>query len=182
MPGVRRRQHHAHTGTSAYHVGERQYFADGHRAGMQTGSSTSTVRNGQGGAATVARGILLLHGTNKCKRGSTKPGAGGAPEPRKGGTLHVVTTHMRRGYLRKNGVPYSGDAVLTEYYNRFDLDGNSYLVVQSVVDDPEYLKETFVTSGQFRLEPDGSKWNPSPCRPLWPRSTNIEPAWLVLHP
>jgi hypothetical protein len=25
---------------------------------------------------------------------------------------------MRPGYLRKNGVPYSGSAVLTEYINR----------------------------------------------------------------
>ena len=56
--------------------------------------------------------------------------------PGKGGTLHVVTTHMQPGYLRKNGVPYSGDAVLTEYYDRFEDDGNSYLIVTSVVDDP----------------------------------------------
>jgi hypothetical protein len=87
----------------------------------------------------------------------------------KGGALHVVTTHMRPGYLRKNGVPYSGDAVLTEYYNRFDKDGISYLIVTSVVDDPQYLNDRFITSGQFKREPDASKWNPTPCRPLWPR-------------
>ena len=86
-----------------------------------------------------------------------------------GGALRVVTTHMRPGYLRKNGVPYSGNAVLTEYYNRFDKDGVSYLIVTSVVDDPEYLNDRFITSGQFKREPDASKWNPTPCRPLWPR-------------
>ena len=59
----------------------------------------------------------------------------GGAVPGKGGTLHVVTTHMKPGYLRKNGVPYSGDAVLTEYYDRFEEDGNSYLIVTSVVDD-----------------------------------------------
>ena len=75
------------------------------------------------------------------------------PVPGKGGTLHVVTTHMKPGYLRKNGVPYSGNAVLTEYYDRFDEDGNSYLIVTSVLDDPKYLNDSFITSGQFRLEP-----------------------------
>ncbi len=93
----------------------------------------------------------------------------GGPVPGKGGTLKVVTTHMRPGYLRKNGVPYSGNALLTEYYDRFDYKGDSYLMVTSVVDDPEYLTTAFVTSGQFKREPDASKWNPSPCRPLWPR-------------
>jgi hypothetical protein len=87
----------------------------------------------------------------------------------RGGALHVVTTHMRPGYLRKNGVPYSANAVLTEYYNRFDKDGVAYLIVTSVVDDPEYLNDRFITSGQFKREPDASKWNPTPCRPLWPR-------------
>ena len=93
----------------------------------------------------------------------------GGPVPGKGGTVKVVTTHMRPGYLRKNGVPYSGNAILTEYYDRFDYKGHSYLMVTSVVDDPEYLTTAFVTSGQFKREPDASKWNPSPCRPLWPR-------------
>jgi hypothetical protein len=76
---------------------------------------------------------------------------------------------MRAGYLRTNGAPYSENTVLTEYYDRFDLDGQSYLIVTSIVDDPQYLKERFITSGQFRREPDGSKWSPAPCRPLWPR-------------
>jgi hypothetical protein len=87
----------------------------------------------------------------------------------KGGSLHVVTTHMRPGYLRKNGVPYSGNAVLTEYFDRFTRNGIAYLIVTSVVEDPMYLTDKFITSGQFESEPDGSKWNPTPCRPLWPR-------------
>jgi len=97
----------------------------------------------------------------------------GGPIPGKGGTLRVVTTHMRPGYLRKNGVPYSGSAVLTEYYDRFDFKGTSYLIVTSYVNDPQYLTEVFITSGQFRREPDGSKWNPTPCRPLWPLAVGL---------
>jgi hypothetical protein len=91
------------------------------------------------------------------------------PEPGKGGNLHVVTTHMRPGYLQKNGVPYSGNAVLSEHFRILDLDGKpTYMVVTSMVTDPTYLRDTYVLSGQFKREPDGSKWDPEPCRPLWP--------------
>src|SRR5262245_28393592 len=46
---------------------------------------------------------------------------GGGPAP--GGSLKVVTVKMRPGYLRRNGIPYSANAVLTEYFDRFDVPG-----------------------------------------------------------
>ena len=70
--------------------------------------------------------------------------AGGGPDPGAPpkGTLKVVTTNMLPGYLRKNGVPYSGNAVLTEYFNRLaGREGGVYLLVTAVVDDPAYLKQ-----------------------------------------
>jgi len=88
----------------------------------------------------------------------------GGPAPGRGGALKVVTSHLRPGYLRKNGVPYSGNAVLTEYFDRVEFDGVPYLILTSVVDDPQYLTESFVTSEQFKYEPDNSKWNPAPCK------------------
>jgi hypothetical protein len=88
----------------------------------------------------------------------------GGPEQGKGGTLKIVTTHMRPGYLRKNGVPYSANARLTEYFDRIELDGISYLIVTTVVDDPQYLNDTFIASEQFKFERDGSKWHPTPCK------------------
>jgi hypothetical protein len=87
-----------------------------------------------------------------------------------GGSLHVVTTHMKPGYLQKNGIPYSGDAVLTEFYHLIDLHGAGFLILTSIVNDPTYLRQPYVLSSQFKREPDGSKWDPSPCRPLWPLS------------
>jgi hypothetical protein len=91
-------------------------------------------------------------------------GRGGRGGPPRGGSLKVVTTHLRPGYLRKNGVPYSGNTVLTEYYTRTDeSDGTSYLIITTMVDDPQYLQQTFVTSTHFKKEPDGAKWRPSPC-------------------
>jgi hypothetical protein len=87
---------------------------------------------------------------------------GGAP-PR-GGTLKVVTTNLRPGYLRRNGVPYSADATVTEYFNRVDgLHGDTYLIVTTVVTDPRYLNQPFVTSTHFRKQADTSGWTPTPC-------------------
>jgi hypothetical protein len=140
-------------------------------AGMQTRLFHFDGSKWQGGAPQWQGDSVAAWEKQIQRRGAA--GRTGGPVPGKGGTLHVVTKHMRPGYLRKNGVPYSGDAVLTEYYDRFDDDGNSYLIVTSVVDDPEYLNESFITSGQFRLEPNGSKWNPAPCRPLWPIATGF---------
>jgi hypothetical protein len=94
-----------------------------------------------------------------------------------GGTLKVVTTHMRAGYLRKNGVPYSEDAVLTEYYNRHSGPGDlEWFTVTTVVDDPKYLAQPFITSSSFRREADNSKWKPSPCQTTPPTAPPQQPA------
>ena len=78
--------------------------------------------------------------------------------------LEVVTTNLRPGYLRKNGVPYSARTTVTEYFERFtEPDGAEYLMVLTIVTDPEYLAVPFVISSDFKKEPDGSKWDPSPC-------------------
>jgi len=86
------------------------------------------------------------------------------PRPARSGTLKVVTTAMRPGYLRKNGVPYSAEATVTEHFTSFtDARGAQYFNIQVIVEDPQYLADVYVRSMQFRKEPDGSKWNPQPC-------------------
>ena len=79
-------------------------------------------------------------------------------------SLEVITTNLRSGYLRKNGVPYSDKTTLTEYFERFnEPNGDDHLMVMSIVNDPVYLAIPFVTTSDFRKEADGSKWDPSPC-------------------
>ncbi len=87
------------------------------------------------------------------------------------GYLKVVTTQMRSGYLRKNGVPYSANATLEEYLDRFsDPNTNeTYLVVTTVVTDPQYLMEPSITHAHFKKIPDGSGWDPTQCRSDEPR-------------
>jgi len=81
-----------------------------------------------------------------------------------GGTLKVVTTHMRPGYLRKNGVPYGEKAVMTEYFDvTAEPNGWRSLLLTTIIEDPQYLTSTFLLNTPFRMLPDGSGWNPSAC-------------------
>jgi hypothetical protein len=90
------------------------------------------------------------------------PGPGGTAG--RGGSLKVVTTKMKSGYLRRNGVPYSADAVVTEYFDRFDVpNGDSLLVVSTEIVDPAYLAQPYWTSTHFRKQADRAGWSPTPC-------------------
>jgi hypothetical protein len=76
----------------------------------------------------------------------------------------VITTNFKPGYLRKNGVPYSANAILTEYFDRVtEPNGDSYIVVTSTVEDPTYLNQPFMLSTHFKRQADASGWNPTPC-------------------
>jgi hypothetical protein len=78
--------------------------------------------------------------------------------------LRVATSNLRPGYLRKNGVPYSENAVVTEYFDTAPLPGGGeMLLVTTIVEDPKYLQLPFIVSSQFKKEADGSKWDPTPC-------------------
>lgn len=100
----------------------------------------------RGGFVTVVRGV----------------GSAQTREPE--GYLRVITTHLKPGYLRKNGVPYGPDTTVEEYFDGFkEPNGDQWLVVTTIVSDPEYLTQPFVTSSQFKKEPDGSRWRPTPC-------------------
>jgi hypothetical protein len=93
--------------------------------------------------------------------GGRGPRAGG-PVPK--AQLKVVTTGMRPGYLQRNGVPYSGNASVTEYFSRVDeSNGDAYLIVTTIVEDTQYLNTRYARSSHFKREADGSKWKPSPC-------------------
>jgi hypothetical protein len=90
-------------------------------------------------------------------------GRRGGNAPRSG-SLRVITSNMRPGYLRKNGVPYSANTRLTEYIARTnEPNGDAWLLVTTVVEDPQNLTSRFVTSSHFKKVPDGSGWSPTPC-------------------
>lgn len=96
-------------------------------------------------------------------RGGGRGGGGGGGTIRFG-SLKTVTTNLRPGYLRKNGVPYSEKATFTEHWDVHSLpNGDKYLVNTNVVDDPVYLQAPFQTAIHYKLERETSKWDATPC-------------------
>jgi hypothetical protein len=84
--------------------------------------------------------------------------------PPRSGELKVATSRLRAGYLRKNGVPYSTNATMIEYYHRITApNGDSWLTIVSEVTDPENLRQPFVLSTHFKKLPDGAAFTPEPC-------------------
>jgi len=85
-----------------------------------------------------------------------------------GGSLQVVTRNLRAGYLRKNGVPYSENAVLTEHWDLYKRpSGEEWLTITTQVEDPQFLPNVRLVAPLFKKEPDGSKWDPTPCSARW---------------
>jgi hypothetical protein len=76
-----------------------------------------------------------------------------------------VTTHLRPGYLQKNGVPYSANAVVTEHFDLLgkEANGDQWLLVTTLVEDPQYLTRPFQRSTHFKRQADASGWDPEPC-------------------
>ncbi len=80
------------------------------------------------------------------------------------GNLKVVTTNLKPGYVRKNGVPYSADTVLTEYYDVHTADNNDvWMVVTTQVHDPANFTTDFITSSHFKKLGAGAPWKPEAC-------------------
>jgi hypothetical protein len=127
----------------------------GHSVALWGGSDPRDRRDGQGGPVQDPTGRLVV-----------------AREQRKESDyLKVVTSRMRPGYLQKNGVPYSGEALLEEYFDTFSdpYTRNTWLVVTTVVTDPRYLIEPLIMHAHFKKIPDASGWDPTTCRADEPR-------------
>jgi hypothetical protein len=93
--------------------------------------------------------------------GGRPPRDGAAPT---GGDLAVITRNMKAGYIQKNGVPYSANAVLTEHFDVVhEPDGKTLLIATEQLEDPTYLARRFQRSTHFRKQADGAGWDPQPC-------------------
>jgi hypothetical protein len=106
----------------------------------------------------------LFHFNSQPPRGERTWQGDSAAQWEKPASLKVTTTNLRAGYLRKNGVPYSESAAVTEYLDIAPLpSGGQALLVTAIVDDAQYLQQPFIVSSQFKKEASGSKWDPTPC-------------------
>jgi hypothetical protein len=84
------------------------------------------------------------------------------------GSLKVDTAHLKAGFLRKNGIPYSDNATVTEYYDLVkERNGDTLLVVTIVTTDPVYLREPFIISSHFKKQDGDAGWKPTACSATW---------------
>jgi hypothetical protein len=84
-----------------------------------------------------------------------------------GDILKVTTTHLKEGWVRRNGLPRSENATVVEYYLRH----HDVLTVVVDVEDDDYLTEPLVRTSSW-VSHDGFQLYPNSCVP------NVE----VSHP
>ena len=78
-----------------------------------------------------------------------------------GDVLVVETTHLKAGWIRRNGLPLSDRATMTDRFHRY----GDVLTHVSIVSDPVYLTEPLVKTNGFMLSPNGTM-TPYPCEPV----------------
>jgi len=106
----------------------------------------------------LPRHTVWMDGRPHPPRGAPHTWEGFATGHWEGDTLVTTTTHLKEGWVRRNGIPRSDQAVLTQYWTRH---GN-YLTLFSIVEDPVYLTEPFMRSWSWRNDP-GYRITPYPC-------------------
>jgi hypothetical protein len=133
---------------------------------IDTDAGTQTRRFFFGGTQPTPSGAPSWQGHSVARWDIPAPARRGSPvaSTGNGAQLRATTTHLRPGYLRKNGVPYSANAVINEYFVRLvDKTGQEYLAVTTMVDDPQYLAQPYVKTYQYKKQRDSAGWNPTPC-------------------
>ena len=148
--------------TGRYHI---TWFDDNTlKAEADAGTQTRTFVFGGGALSEkTSAGENTWQGVSRANWEFSGPGRGGGAGGRSG-SLRVVTTRMESGYIQRNGVPYSANAVITEYFDVIkEEDGTQYMAVTTLIEDPAYLARRFQRSTHFRKEPDGTKWDPTAC-------------------
>jgi hypothetical protein len=102
-----------------------------------------------------------LQGTSVAVWENVAGGRGGVPRT---GDLKVVTRNLLPGYVRKNGVPYSANAVVTEWYDVLQVPGGDTLfIVNTEVVDPTSFNGPFVTNTHFKKLPANAPFTPEAC-------------------
>ena len=102
-------------------------------------------------AGELHRGVGRCAGRERCWRATL-----GIAARRDQPVASGLPAEERRSLQRERGVD-----------RHFDLHpgpgGSTWITLTAVVNDPSLPGQEFITSTDFRKEPDGSKWNPTPC-------------------
>jgi hypothetical protein len=121
-------------------------------------------RGAQAPAEPDYQGFSMAHWETVPEGQGQVAGGGRGGGPALSGGLKVTTTRMRPGYMRRNGLPYSANAVYNEAIDVTPGPQNErWLIVTSQLVDPPNLNQPYMLSSHFKREGDDSKFQPRPC-------------------
>jgi hypothetical protein len=79
-------------------------------------------------------------------------------------SLRVDTSNLLPGYLQYNGVPFSSNLKMVEYFDVItEPGGEVWLIDDAVLTDPAYLVRSHKRSTHLRKQADAKGWDPEPC-------------------
>ena len=78
-----------------------------------------------------------------------------------GQTLVVITSHLKMGWLQRNGAAHSDLVTMTERFTRHD----KQLLIVTILEDPIYLEEPFIRTTNFALTLTGNPDDWGSCGP-----------------
>lgn len=91
-------------------------------------------------------------------------GFGGPVRSFEGGNLRSLTQNLNPAFLQRNGIPYSDQTTIEDSYRVIDApNGDRWLIITTVVNDPVYLQQDYITSSNFKYEENGDNWDPIAC-------------------
>ena len=118
------------------------------RIAAQLDSSLDVISYTVGGTFRRADRTIYMDGRPHPPEYAPHTWAGFTTGEWKGNTLVTRTTHIKWGWVRRNGVPSSDQATVTTFYTR---NGN-VMTVTWIVHDPIYLTEPFIKSADFVMQ------------------------------
>jgi hypothetical protein len=92
--------------------------------------------------------VIYLDGRSHPSEEAAHTWAGFSTGKWEGDMLTISTTHLKEYIVRRDGIPVSDLATMTEHWMRH----GDYLTVVQIVTDPVYLTEPFVQSTDFVLD------------------------------
>src|SRR5579883_136014 len=78
-----------------------------------------------------------------------------------GNALVVTTTHIKMGWIMRNGVPVSDQSTMSEHFIRHE----GHLLDEIIVSDPVYLSQPFIRTQDWILNLNGQPNAWGPCNP-----------------
>ena len=121
------------------------------RIASQLDDNLDTISYTVGGTFRRADQTIWLDGRDHPSKYAPHTWAGYTTGRWETGTLITTTSPIKWGWIRRNGVPNSDQAIVTTYYQR---NGN-ILTITWFVDDPHYLTDTYIKSADFIIAPNG---------------------------